>query len=82
MLAILMRLQQRLESIHYGADPAITGEPSEEQLIQPSRTERVGPSSPADERRTPVRKRGGTAALAHLRDVVPVPVRHRRHAPQ
>ena len=35
-----------------GTDPAITGEPSEEQLIQPSRTERVGPSSPADERRT------------------------------
>src|SRR5258705_3064574 len=35
-----------------GADPAITGEPSEEQLIQLSRAERVGPSSPAVERRT------------------------------
>ncbi len=35
-----------------GTDPAITGEPSEEQLIQPSRPERVGPSSPAFERRT------------------------------
>jgi hypothetical protein len=55
-----------------GADPAITGEPSEERLIQPSRTERVGPSSPENERRTfDVRKRGGTAALAHQRDVRP-----------
>ena len=41
-----------LESDRNGTDPAITGEPSEEQLIQPSRPERVGPSSPAVERRT------------------------------
>ena len=30
-----------------GIDPAITGEPSEEQPLRPSRTERVGPSQPA-----------------------------------
>jgi hypothetical protein len=29
-----------------GTDPAITGEPSEERLMQPSRAERVGPSTP------------------------------------
>jgi hypothetical protein len=52
--------------LSHSIDPAITGELSEEQLIQPSRTERVGPTSPDNERRTAqVRKRGGTAALAH-----------------
>ena len=39
-----------------------------------SRPERVGPSPPEmSGARTEVRKRGGTAALAHRRDVVPVP---------
>ena len=39
-------LRCSVESIH-GIDPAITGEPSEEQPLRPSRTERVGPSQPA-----------------------------------
>lgn len=33
-----------------GIDPAITGEPSEERPVRPSRTERVGPSQPQVER--------------------------------
>ena len=51
---VVLRLSNRLERLDlrysvestHGIDPAITGEPSEEQPARPSRPERVGPSQP------------------------------------
>jgi hypothetical protein len=58
-----------------GTDPAITGEPSEEQLIQPSRAERVGPSSPEVSGAQECAQAGWYRGARAPRDVVPVPER-------
>ena len=65
--ALVFRIEDK------GVDPAITGEPSEERLIQLSRPERVGPSSPASSGALRSAQAGWYRGARAPRDVVPVP---------